>query len=212
MLIIVCYNLITEKGYVMKNIEMKQFDSENFNWSEQSLKNFLPMFEGALAVMPDVDLSEGLTLSDLAKPIPNKKDKDYDKQVVIHHLLDLIDDKDSSKIFLLYADNKPVSIALFSADKEFDKAYILEAVQTAKDSLAKGYAKELLKQSFNALKESTYSIGAVVEEENYASIELNKSLGTYYKVTKQENKYVFRHVINDNMLKLIKQKEEENEL
>ena len=189
----------------MSNIQIKEFDSNNYRYD--NLQEFLPLFIAYIHIA--VDENEVVDLEDLYKPLPNKDSVDFAKIACIKDIDELI--SDNAKCFVLYVDDKPVSFTLFSKDDNLAK-YHLELVYTAKDYKGKGYAKTLMKHAFNVLSEDAFCVTATVNSENLASQNLNSSLGLPYSMQEQsayddnnnpQTLYYYYHVINKQVYDLI---------
>lgn len=197
----------------MTNLRIKQFNSEDFNYYEQTLNKFLPLFSACAQIMSDNKCGHNLTIQDLQMPLPHKNAKNYAEQTIIHYINEHI--SDNAKAFVLYnQNNQPLSVALFS-NIDNSPNYVLEVVQTLKGHEGKGYATYLLNNCFEQLKEQALSVTSIVKEDNYSSIALNDKLNSYKKkdfaITNGVKQIHYTHVINERMINLIKAKEQQLE-
>ncbi len=193
-------------------MEIKEFNSKDFNYSEETLNKFLPLFQAYVNIA--LDENETVSLQDLYKTLPEVDNAEYAKISCIKNIHELI--VDNARCFVLYKDEKPVSFTLFSKDDYLAK-YHLELVYTAKNFQNKGYAKQLMKECFNRLSEDAFCVSATVNDTNYASKGLNSSLG--YPFTLQDQSFstdndgklnYYYHIINTQMLDYIKNMSNKN--
>ncbi len=201
----------------MKDITIKQYSSVSFSYDENEIKKLIPVLEAYLSVISN-GLYSTVEVEEVTKPLPNESDKSFEKIQLIHYMVEML--TNDSVVFILEKfdselnKNMPAVMALFSKIENTNQ-YLLEFVETHEDFKGCNFANQLLKESFKYLGSTgALAINAHVNEKNKASINLNESLGTVFKATRNPatpDVIDYVHIVNKDLAKKIKAMQSQKE-